>query len=138
MVTLRWLMASLRRIEHGLDGADRRVELFGDVAVGALELARAHQRAVEFVRKPRTVRAERLNAGRQLILVAIRLAPPFHRAFQRIERGRQPPRRSLDIGRAIMAGSALAERLAGRSFMFVSRAFRLDAAGLQSYASASL
>ena len=105
MVTLMWLMASLSGIEHGADRADRRIEPFGDLAIGALQPARFHQRAVEFVGKPRTIRAQRLNPRRQFVLVAVGLAPPLHGAFQRIERRHQPPRRRVDLGD--WAGSAL-------------------------------
>src|SRR5439155_582347 len=54
-------------------------------------------RSAALVGEPRSIRAERLNPDRQLILVAVGFAPPLDRAFQRIERRHQTPRRGLDI-----------------------------------------
>ena len=101
MVTLTWLMnfIPLSRIEHRADGADRRIEPFGDLAIGALQPPRFHQRSVEFVGEPRAIRAQRLDPARQFVLVAVGVAPPLHRAFQRVERRHQPPRGGVDIGR---------------------------------------
>ena len=42
--------------------------------------------------------AERLDAARQLVLVAISIAPPLGRGLERIERHHQAPRRDLDVG----------------------------------------
>ena len=124
MVTLIWFMG-LSGIEHRADGADRRIQPFGDLAIGALQPARLHQRSVEFVGQPRAVGAERLDPGRQFVLVAIGFAPPLDRAFQRVERRHQPPRRGVDIGRD---GSAWPEPLAGRSLMLTARTFGEPAA----------
>ena len=60
-----------------------------------------HQRSVELVGEPRSIRAERLDPARQLVLVAVGLAPPLDRAFQRIQRRHQPPRRGFNIGRSL-------------------------------------
>jgi hypothetical protein len=79
------------------DGADRSIKSFGDLAIGALQLARLHQRAVEFVGEPRSIHAERLDPGRQLILIAVGLAPPLHGSFQRVERRHQPARCGIDV-----------------------------------------
>src|SRR5258708_5332765 len=84
-------------MEYRADGADRRIQPFGDLAVGALQPARFHQRSVELVGEPRSIRAERLNPHRQLILVAVGLAPPLDRAFQRVQRRHQTPRRGFNV-----------------------------------------
>ena len=88
---------ALGRTEHRADGSDRRIEPLGDLAVGALELARLHQRRVELIGEPRAVGAERLDPRRQLVLVAVGLAPPLDRALQRVQRGHEPPRCGFDI-----------------------------------------
>ena len=79
--------------------------LFGDLAIGALQPARLHQRAVEFVGEPRAIGAERLDPARQFVLVAVGVAPPLDRAFQRIERRHQPPRRGVDVGGDRLGGA---------------------------------
>ena len=89
----------LSGIEYRADGADRRIKPFGDLAIGALQPARFHQRSVKFVGQPRPIRAQRLNPARQLVLVAIGFAPALGRALQRLKRRHQPPRRGVDIGR---------------------------------------
>ena len=73
--------------------------LFGDLAIGALQPPRLHQRAVEFVGQPRSIGAERLDPACQFVLVAVGVAPPLGRGFQRIERRHQPPRRGVDVGK---------------------------------------
>ena len=80
-----------------------------------------HQRSVEFIGEPRPVGAERLNPGRQFVLVAVGLAPAFDRAFQRIERRHQPPRRGVDIGEdwlgiAGAVGGTIAHDVTARTF----------------------
>jgi hypothetical protein len=64
-------------IEHRANGADRAIEALGDLAIGALEPARFHQRAVEFIREAGAIGAERLDPRRQLVLVPISLPPPL-------------------------------------------------------------
>ena len=97
MVTLMWLMA-VSGAENSADGADRHIQAVRDLAIGALESARLHQRAVEFVGQPRAIRAQRLDPGRQFVLVAVGLAPPLDRAFQPVERRHQAARRRVEIG----------------------------------------
>jgi hypothetical protein len=92
MVTLMWLMHPLRA-----DGADRGIQPFGDLAVGALQPPRLDQRTVEFVGEPRTVGAERLDPARQFVLVAVGVAAPFGRRLERVERQHQAPRGGVDV-----------------------------------------
>ena len=56
MVTLTWLMGS-SGIEHGEDRADGGVELFGDLAIGTLQTACLHQRAINLIGEPRAIGA---------------------------------------------------------------------------------
>jgi len=91
MVTLTWLMALLpeSRTERMVSSD---VEPLGDLAVWArVQRARAHQRAVELVGKPRAVGASAYHecARHSSSLGAVReVAPPLDRASTRPARGK--------------------------------------------------
>jgi hypothetical protein len=102
--------------QHRADGADGGVELVGDVAIGALQPARFHQRAIKLIRQPGPVGAKRLNAGGQLILVAIRLTAALDRTFQSIQRAINR-RVAESISAAPPLAGSEAVRWAGRSII---------------------
>ncbi len=88
------------RLKHGADGVNGNVETFRDLTIGPLQRARAHQRSIEFIGKPRTISAKRLNPCAQIVVNPISFPPPLNRAFQRIECRRQPPCGEFDLARA--------------------------------------
>src|SRR5206468_6284380 len=95
-------------IEYRAYRDDRGIQPIGDLAIGALELARLHECAVELVGKTRAICAERLDPRRELVLVAIGIAPPLDRAFERVERRHEPAGRDLDLdGRGLGHGRAV-------------------------------
>ena len=55
--------------------------------------------SIELVGQPRAIRPQRLDPACQFVLVAVGVAAPFHRAFQRVERHHQPPGGGIDVGR---------------------------------------
>ncbi len=67
-----------------------------NLAVGALQGARAGDCLIELAGEPRAVITQRVDLRRQRVLGARGLAAPLDRRLQRIERKRQAPARSLD------------------------------------------
>src|SRR5690242_7668132 len=96
IVALTCAMASLVRVEDRLNRADRRIQPFGDLAIGRLEAARPCSFAVEGCSEARAIYAQSVHLGGKTFLVPVRLLAPFDRSVERVERERQTLDRGID------------------------------------------
>ena len=63
--------------------------------------------------EPGAIRAERLNPRAEIVVDPVGFPPPFDRAFQRIERRRQPPGGEFDLARAARRGLGTGKSVGG-------------------------